>query len=150
LLNQKLKPAALNRAVVQAQQEKEVTILKAQAEQEKQILAATGQSKQSSIEAEGIKLKMIAEADGKRQAAIAEAEGLLALGKAKAESQKLLLESYAVKGSDSYTRIEVAKSQAQAFGGIKGYLPEKMNITVLSDNFNKAVDLGTGQPVITK
>lgn len=141
--------AALNRAVVLAQQEKEVTILKAQAEQEKQILAAKGQSQQSSIEAEGIKLKMIAEADGKRQAAIAEAEGLLALGKAKAESQRLLLESYAAKGSESFTRIEVAKAQSEAFKGIKGYLPEKMNITVLADSFNKAVDLGTGNPVVT-
>lgn len=140
--------ANLNRAVVQAQQEKEVTILQAQAAQEKQILAATGQSKQSSIEAEGIKAKVIAEAEGKKQAMIAVAEGTLAMGRAEATSKELMLKAYSVQGADAWVRTEVSKNLASAFQNIKGYIPEKMNITVLADSYDKAVDLATGNTLI--
>lgn len=141
--------AALNRAVVLAQQEKEVTVLKAQADQEKQILAAKGQSQQSSIEAEGIKAKLIAEAEGKKQAMIATAEGTLAMGKAEATARELMLKAYSSSGAEGWIRVEVSKNLATAFSGIKGFVPQGMNMTVLADSYNKAVDAATGNALIT-
>jgi len=140
----------LNKAVVEAQRDKEVMILAAQAQQEKQILAAKGQQQQLTIEAEGAKAKLIAEAEGKKQAMLATAEGTLAMGKAEAAAKRAMLEAYAVQGSEAWVRTEVAKSLASAFSNIKGYIPEKMSLNVLADSFNKAVDVGTGHPVITQ
>ena len=50
------------------------------------------------------------------------------------------LSAYAVQGSDNFTRIEISKSMATAFSGIRGYLPEKMTVNLLSGNFADAVD----------
>jgi regulator of protease activity HflC (stomatin/prohibitin superfamily) len=136
--------ADLNKQVVEAQRDKEVMVLKAQAEKERQILAATGQSEQSRIEAEGIKAKLIAEAEGKKQAMIATAEGTLAMGKAEATSRELMLQAFNVKGADGWVKVEVSKNLSTAFGGIKGYIPQGMNLTVLSDSYLKAVDVMSG------
>lgn len=140
--------ADLNKAVVEAQRDKEVVVLKAQAEQEKQILAAKGQQQQLTIEAEGAKAKMIAEAEGKKEAMIATAEGTLAMGRADANAKELLLKAYNVKGADAWVKVEVAKSVAEAFQNIRGYLPSDMKVNLLTDNFGKAVDALTGNPIV--
>ncbi len=134
--------ADLNKQVVEAERDKQVMVLKAEAENERSILAAKAEKEKLALEAEGKKVAMIAEAEGTR-----------ALGEAKATANKALLESFAVQGSASYTQIEISKNVAAAFQNIKGYLPEGMSITLLTDSFNKSVDALTGQvvlPVSTK
>lgn len=126
--------ADLNKAVVEAQRDKEVMVLAAEADNEKQILAAKAQ-----------KEKFILEADGKKTAAISEAEGILALGKAKAEAQKLQLQAYAVEGADAFTRIEIAKAASESFKGITGYLPSDMKVNVLTEGFIKSLDIFSGK-----
>ncbi len=129
--------ADLNKAVVEAQRDKEVKVLAAQADNEKAILAAKAEKEKSILEAEGKKL-----------ASIAEAEGILALGKSKAESQRLQLLAYAVEGADAYVKVEVSKSLANAFQNVKGFLPADLKFTVLSSDFNKAVDAVAGTPLV--
>lgn len=148
LVAKSLAQSDLNKAVVEAQRDKEVMVLKAEAENEKAVLAAKAESQKLSIEAEGQKSKLIAEADGKRQAAIAEAEGLLALGKAKAESQKLQLQAYAVPGAEAFTKIEISKNMGVAFSGLKGWLPSDMKLNILADNFDKSLDVVSGNVVV--
>ena len=129
--------ADLNKQVVEAERDKQVMVLKAEAENERSILAAKAE-----------KEKLALEAEGKKVAMIAEAEGTKALGEAKASANKAMLESFAVQGSASYTQIEISKNVAAAFQNIKGYLPEGMSVTLLTENFNKAVDSLTGNPVV--
>jgi hypothetical protein len=59
-----------------------------------------------------------------------------------------MLEAYSVKGADSYVKIQVAASAAQAFSGIKGYLPADMKVNLLTGQFQGAVDALTGNPVV--
>ena len=127
----------LNKQVVEAERDKQVLVLKAEAENERSILAAKAEKEKLSLEAEGKKLAMLAEA-----------EGTLALGEAKAKANRAMLESFSVQGSESYTRIEIAKNLATAFGNIKGYLPGDLKINVLTDNFNTALDAATGNMVL--
>ncbi len=123
--------------VVESERDAKVMVVTAQAQNEKAILGAKAE-----------KEKLILEADGNRLAQIAKAEGVVAMGKAEAEAQKLKLMSYAVQGSDSYTRIEISKNLATAFQNIKGYLPESLKISVLSGDFDKALDAATGNPIV--
>lgn len=131
--------ADLNKAVVEAQRDKEVMVLAAQAQNEKAILAAKAEQQ-----------KRILEAEGQRDADIAKSKGVLALGEAEATAQKLKLQAYAVPGAESFVKIEVSKNMAQAYQGIKGYLPADLKINILSDSFDKALDVGTGNPVVLK
>jgi len=123
-------------------------VIQAQADNERVIIAARAQQQQLQIEAEGQKQKLTLEAEGKKAAMLEEAEGILALGKAKAESQELLLKAYAVPGSDNWVKTQIAESTAKAFSGIRGYIPEKMTINTFADNFAKAVDVATGNTVV--
>lgn len=123
-------------------------VIQAQADNERVIIAAKAQQQQLEIEAEGQKQKLTLEAEGKKAAMIAEAEGTLALGKSKAAAQELLLKAYAVPGSDNWVKTQIAESVARGFGNIKGYLPADMKVNLLTENFNKAVDVLTGNPLI--
>lgn len=123
-------------------------VIQAQADNERVIIAAKAAAEQVEVAAKAEQTKLTLEAEGKKAAMIAEAEGTLALGKAKAASQELLLKAYAVPGSDNWVKTQVAESAAKAFGGIRGYLPEKMTINTFADNFVKAVDVSTGNAVV--
>ncbi len=147
--------AAYETNMVAARQNKEQGILVAQRENEVTILGAEAQKKRLQLEAEGARLAAIEAAEAEKQKLELEsagklaqdlnaAKGIEALGKSEAEATKLKLSAYAVAGSDNYTRIEVAKQFAAATGGIKGYLPEGMSVTLLSDNFAKGVNLLVG------
>lgn len=140
--------ADYNKTLVEAQRDKEKAVLAAEAQNEQTILAAKAANESEILKAKAEQQKLILESEGKKQAAIAEAEGILALGKSKAEAQRLQLQAYAVQGADSYVKVEVAKSAAEAFKNIKGYLPSDMKVNLLTDNFNTAVDTLTGNTVV--
>lgn len=118
LVAKSLAQADLNKAVVEAERDKQTIILKSEAESRKLQL----------------------EAQGARLAAEEKAKGIEALGRAEATAQELKLKTYAVPGGEAFVRIEVAKQIAQGMGNIRGYIPEKMNVNVLSENIMSAVD----------
>ena len=137
LVAKSLAQADFNTKVVEAERQKKETIIRAEGEKEKAITQATAEQQ-----------KLILEAEGTKTSQIAIAEGVIAMGKATAEAQKLKLSAYAVPGAEAFTRIEISKNMATAFSGIKGYLPNDMKINVLAENFAKALDMGTGNPII--
>lgn len=123
-------------------------VIQAQADNERVVIAAKAAAEQATVAATAEKTKLTLEAEGKKAAMIAEAEGTLALGKAKAASQELMLKAYSVPGSDNWVKTQVAESVARGFGNIKGYLPADMKVNLLTENFGKAVDVLTGNPLI--
>jgi regulator of protease activity HflC (stomatin/prohibitin superfamily) len=137
--------ADLNKAVVEAERDAKVQVLKAQADNEKVILAAKADQEQAILKAKGEQQRFTLEAEGKMQAAISEAKGIEALGKAKADAQRQLLESYKVEGADAYVTVEVAKSVAQGMQNIQGFLPANMNVSVISEDVMKSVKTLVGK-----
>ncbi len=131
-----------------AQADLNTKVVEAERDQQVKIIAAKAQAEQVVLQVEAEKKKLIAEAEGKKQASISEAEGLLALGKAKAEAQKLQLQAYAVTGADAYVKTKVAENLANAFQNVKGYLPSDLKISVLAGDFAKAVDAATGNIIV--
>lgn len=123
-------------------------VIQAQADNERVVIAAKAAAEQATVAAKAEQTKLTLEAEGKKAAMIAEAEGTLALGKAKAASQELMLKAYAVPGSDNWVKTQVAESVSRGIGNIKGYLPADMTVNLLTENFNKAVDVLTGNPLI--
>jgi regulator of protease activity HflC (stomatin/prohibitin superfamily) len=121
--------AALNTAVVKAQSDKEVQVLKAEAENEQEILKAEAEAK-----------KVVLAAQAEKDSGELKAASILALGKANAESEKLKFSAYSAEGADVYARIQVANSLGNSLSGIKGYLPENMNVYTLGESFMKAVE----------
>jgi regulator of protease activity HflC (stomatin/prohibitin superfamily) len=140
--------ADLNKAVVEAERDAKVQVLKAQADNEKVILAAKADQEQAILKAKGEQQRFTLEAEGKMQAAISEAKGIEALGKAKAEAQRQLLESYKVDGADAYVTVEVAKSISDGMKNIQGFLPSNMNVSVISEDILKSVK-GLVAPKVT-
>jgi regulator of protease activity HflC (stomatin/prohibitin superfamily) len=136
LVAKSLAQADLNKVVVEAERDAKVAVTKAQADQEKAILAAKGEQQKSTLEAEG-----------KMQAALSEAKGIEALGRAKAEAQRLQLQAYNVEGADAYVRVEVAKQVAMGMQNMTGLLPSDISVNVLSENFMKSVEGLVGKKV---
>ena len=58
-----------------------------------------------------------------------------------------MLKAWAVPGADAFVKVEISKNLGAAFGGIKGYLPEKMTINTFTDNFMKGLDVSTGNVI---
>ena len=134
----------LNKTVVEAERDKQKKGLEAEADNEKTILAAKADQQKAVLAAEADKQRQVLAAEGKK----AEAEGIIAIGKAEAESQKLKLQAYAVPGADAFVRVEVAKHYAAAFSTVR-YFPPNMNVSVLSSDFEKAINVtGEGQQSI--
>jgi regulator of protease activity HflC (stomatin/prohibitin superfamily) len=115
--------SSLNKAVVEAQSQMQVAVLKAEGEAKKITLAS----------------------QARKDSAELEAAAIIATGKANAESEKLKYAAYAAPGAEVYARIQIAASMAEAFGNIKGYIPENMTIFTMSDSFQKAVENIVGQ-----
>jgi len=113
-----------------------------------QVIQAEADNQKAVIAAEAEQQKQTLEAEGKEAAMEAIANGTLAQGKAVAAANKLLLESYAVQGSDAYVRVKVAEQVANAFQNIRGYLPSDMKVNLLTGNFDAAVDSLTGNPIV--
>lgn len=122
--------ANYEKMVVEAERDKQVGILAAQKEAEMLVLGAKANKDKTVFAAQ-------AEADsGKLRA-----EGIKAVGAAEAEATKLKLMAYSVPGAESFIKLGVAESMAKAYSGVRGFVPEKMGINVMSDNFNKGVSL---------
>lgn len=121
--------ADLNRKVVEAERDKQVA-----------VLAAEAQKERTRLDAEAEKIKLITTAEGTKEAKTLDAAGILAIGQAEAAAQKLRLEAYNAPGSDKYVQVEVAKALAQGMSGIKGFIPEGMNITTIGNSFTDALN----------
>jgi len=121
--------ADLNKAVVEAERDKQVAVLKAEAENEQVILAA-----------EADKKKLVLAAEGEKESGELKAQAILAIGKATAESETLKYKAYGTPGAETFAKIQIANSMAKAFGNIKGYLPESMNVYTLGRSFTDAVE----------
>ncbi len=144
--------ADYERQVVAAERDKKVFVLAAEQNAEKEVIAANAAAKKLVVAAEAQKQEQVLIAEGKREASENEAAAIMALGKANADAKKLELSAWAVEGAENYVTIEIAKSMAEAFGNIDGYLPQDMNITVLGDTFRNAIDslMRRGAPVASE
>jgi regulator of protease activity HflC (stomatin/prohibitin superfamily) len=116
--------ADLKRQVVAAERDKQVGILAAEKTARERVLAA-----------EAEKQEQVLAAEGEKEAGELRAAAIVAIGEAEARAKEVQLQAYAVEGADNFVKIEVAKSMAQAFENIDGYLPGDMNITLLSSSF---------------
>ena len=143
--------AAAEMAKATAQADYEQTLVAAHRDKEKGILGQNGSKQQQILDAEAsakrVELAAAAEknrnvliAEGEREAAVNRAQAM-EIGKAEADALKLKLGAYAAQGSEGYVRIQVAQSMAQAFQNIKGYLPEKLNVNLLTDQYEKGVGI---------
>jgi regulator of protease activity HflC (stomatin/prohibitin superfamily) len=131
--------ADMNKKVVEAERDAKVQVLAAEADQKKTVLAATADQEKAILAAKGEQQKSTLESEGKMQAALNEAKGIEALGRAKAEAQRLQLQAYDVKGADAYVTVEVAKSVASGMQNISGLLPSNMSVSVISEDILKSV-----------
>lgn len=131
-----------------AQADLNTKIVEAERDQQVKVIAAKAASEQVMIEIKANAEKVKMEAEAKKTAAFAEAEGLLKLGEAKASAQKLQLQAYAAPGSELYVKVEVSKNLADAYKNIKGYLPSDMKLNLLTDSFDKSVDILTGNALV--
>jgi regulator of protease activity HflC (stomatin/prohibitin superfamily) len=133
--------ADYEKILVEARRDKEKGILDAEKTAQQQILAAEAAAKQVALQAEAEKNRNVLIAQGEREAAENRAQAILALGEAEAEAQKLKLSAYAVPGADAFVKIEIAKSFASGVQNIKGYLPERMNVNLLADQYANGINV---------
>ncbi len=131
--------ASYEKALVDARRDKDVGILEAQKTAEQQVLAAEAAAKQVELAAQADKNRNVLAAEGEKEASFLRASAIEALGVAEAEATRLRLSAYAAEGADSFVRIEISKSMAEAFKNVSGYLPQDMTINLLSESFLKAV-----------
>jgi len=129
--------------------DKEKGVLEAEKLAQQQVLAAEASAKQVALQAEAEKNRNVLLAQGEKEAAINRAQAIEALGRAEAESKKLALAAYSVPGAESFVKIEIAKSMAQAFSGVKGYLPSNVTYSTVGKDFNGAVNALVGGSVET-
>lgn len=133
--------ADFERSVVEARRDKEVGVLSAQKLAEQRVLAAQASAKEVELASEAEKNRNVLIAEGEKLAGVLRAEAILALGTAEAEATALKLNAYSSTGSEAFVKIEVAKSMAEAFQNIKGYLPESMSVNLLTEQYTKGVSL---------
>jgi uncharacterized membrane protein YqiK len=122
--------ANYEKMVVEADRDKQVGILSAEKEAEQQVLAA-----------EAAKKKTVLAAEAEKDAGELRAQAILAIGNAEAEATKQKMLAYSSPGSESFVRMEIAKSLGTAYQNISGYLPSDMNIMLLSDKYQGAINL---------
>ncbi len=132
--------AEAGKAKAEAQSDYERAIVLAQTEKERGILAAEQEKEQAALEADAEAYQITAIATAERAAAEDQAAAILALGEANATAQKLRLSAYSAPGAENFVRIEVAKSMAESFRGIRGYLPADMTVNMLGGNFMGMLD----------
>lgn len=125
--------------VVRARQEKERGVLASEGEAQQKINAAKAAAEQQILAAKAEAERVVLAANAEREAGEARAAAIRAIGEAEAAAQTAKLRAYAVDGADAYVQIEVAKSLAEAFKNIDGYLPSDMSINMLSNNFLDSV-----------
>jgi hypothetical protein len=141
-----------NRRIVEAETKKKERISKAEGDKQEQILSAQAAAEKVKLaaqaNAESIKIAADAqrskdqlEGEGLKLRKLAESEGVLALGKAEAEAKKLMLKAYLGEGGRRFAQVEISKAMGQGIEKIY-YVPESMNLTTISKDFNNAIAIG--------
>ena len=130
----------LNRAVVGAERDRQVQVLQAQADAEQRVVNAEAEAQQVVLAANAAAEQVRLAAEAERDAALLEAEGLLAVGQARAEAARLEYAAFGEPGAESYVRIQIANSLAEAHQNVRGYLPQDMTIVALGENYTAAVE----------
>lgn len=133
--------AVSEKAIIAAKATAENTVVTQKAESEKVVIAAKADAERVTVQAKAEAARNIAISDAQKLAEQNRAVGIKAVGEATADANKLLLSSYAVPGSDLYTRIQVAGSLATSFAGVKGYLPQGVTYNTVASSFDQAVSL---------
>lgn len=121
--------------VVEAERKKQVDILESEAKKQQTINEATAQAERVRLNAEAQAAQVVVAAEAEQKAGVLKAQAILALGQAEAEATKLKMSAYNTAGSQQFVTIEVAKSMADSFKGIQGYIPQGMTMNTLSGNF---------------
>lgn len=129
-----------NRRTTEADTKKQEAVTAAKGENEKRILEAEAEAKRTTLAAEAEAKKVQVAAQAEAEAGVLKAKAIAAIGQAEAEAAKLKYAAYAAPGAEQFVKIEVAKSMADAFGNIKGYLPESMSVFTLGQSFTKAIE----------
>jgi regulator of protease activity HflC (stomatin/prohibitin superfamily) len=127
--------AGYETSVVEAERDKAVGILQAQKMAEQQVLGAEAEKK-----------KVVLAAEAEKESGELRAQAIIAVGNAEAEATKMKMLAYSGSGAQNFVQMEVAKSMAEAYKGIKGYIPEKLNATILTENFQKGVSVLANPP----
>lgn len=133
--------ADLNTVVVAADRDKQVAILHAEQEKQKTVLEAEASNQQVVLAAEAAKQQVVLAAEGEKLGAQNRADAILAVGQANAAAQKLQYSAYAAPGADVFAKIQIAKSMADAYAGVKGWIPEHMSINTVASDFQKSISL---------
>lgn len=141
--------ADYEKQIVEAKRDKERGVLEAEKRAQQEVLAAEAAAKKVELAAIAEKNRNIAVAEGEKEAGLLRAQAIIAVGNAEAEAIKQKMNAYAGSGSDKYVQMQVAGSMAEAFKGITGYLPESMNITVLSEQFSKGINVLANPSTLT-
>lgn len=136
-----LAQADYEKTIVEARRDKEKGILESEKLAQQQVLKAQANAKEVELQADAEKNRNISIATGEKEAGNLRAQAILVLGQAEAEATRLKLSAYSAEGAESFVQIEVAKSMANAFQNIQGYLPENMSVNLLAENFSKGVNL---------
>ncbi len=132
---------AKQRAILEQQAISEKATIQTAADAKNLIVTQEAEAKKVTITAQAERDRNVLIAEGEKLAAMSRAQATLELGKAEAEAKKLALSAYAVPGADAFVKIQVASSMSEAFKNVKGYLPEKMSVNLLADQYNKGVNL---------
>ncbi len=116
------------KTLVEARRDKEVGILKAEKEAQQVRLQAEASASQATIAAKA-----------EQEASLMRASAIKAIGEAEAYAVQQKMSAYSGSGSLVYAQMEVAKSMAEAFKNIDGYLPSDMKVNILSESFMQSV-----------
>ncbi len=142
--------AEAQKAKAEAQADYETQVVAAERDKSVGILAAEKEKQERVLAAEADKLEQVLAAEGEMEAGILRAQAIIAIGDAEAHAKEVNLMAYAVDGADNFVMIEVASSLSKSFENIDGYLPQDMQINVLTDSFMKSLSaVLAGKPAMT-
>ena len=136
------------KAKAEAQADYEKTVVEAERDKAVKVLAAEATNEEAVLKAEADKKRVVLEAEAEKEAGELRAAGIVAVGEAEAKIKSQEFAAYNEPGAEVFARIKIAESMGSSFSGIKGYLPENMQVFTLSDNFMKAIEqvVGAKQP----
>ncbi len=140
--------AEAQKAKAEARADYETQVVAAERDKSVGILAAEKKKQERVLAAEADKQEQVLAAEGEKEAGVLKAQAIIAIGEAEAHAKEVNLMAYAVDGADNFVMIEVAKSLSSSFENIDGYLPQDMQINVLTDSFMKSLSaVLAGKPV---
>lgn len=133
--------AAAEKAKAEAQANYEKMVVEANRDKQVGILSAEKQAQQEVLGAEAAKKKTVLAAEAEKESGELRAKAIVAVGNAEAEAIKMKMLAYSGAGAENFVKMEVAKSLADAYKNIDGYLPGDMNVMLLSEKYEGAVNL---------